>query len=323
MLLDRPFQLRGKYGRLGPTEYRNPNLRPNADEEFNGDETGQSFKQAFCSFLNQRCSKDETYLRACATDTFLTLYEGYRIVASEWLVVNEYVKRELANIERRLEKRESTFRELEEHLKGLYRIRRRCNKDHELVMEAKTQCEKRGQALWKSSSPPLEKAGASSFAEQHANDLEEDFQYVLSNMSTTISRIEKDIGHLMALVAIGEGRQSLQENRGISFLTLVATIFLPSSTVATVLGMQTQYGPGESSFWMLWAVALPLMVLVLLTTFLYPLVSSRVEKVWGRYSLEEKKAKRTFGVENGVFDEGVELERLQTRQMESGSGSIV
>jgi Mg2+ and Co2+ transporter CorA len=314
MLLDRPFQLEGKYGSLGPTEYRNPNLRPNGNEEFNDDNTGQSFKEAFCSFLKQRCSTDEIYLKSCAANPFLTLYEGYRIVASEWLVVNEYVKRELANIERHLEKKERTFQELEQHLKELYRIRRRCNKDHELVLEASTQCEKRGQALWPSVKTTSQEG---EFAERHANDLEEDFQYVLSNMSTTISRIEKDISHLMALVAISEGRQSLQENRGISFLTLVATIFLPSSTVATVLGIQTQYGPGAKNFWMLWAVALPLTVLILLLTFWYPVVSRRVNELRKRYS--KKKPEAIVGKSMGSLDEGIEPSEIEMRQMSSGS----
>jgi hypothetical protein len=79
-------------------------LRPKGNEEFHDDQTRETFRQAFYSFLKQRCSADEMYLKTCATDPFLVFYEGYRIIASEWLVVNEYVKRELANIGRYLEK---------------------------------------------------------------------------------------------------------------------------------------------------------------------------------------------------------------------------
>jgi len=314
MLLDKPFQLREKYGTLGATEYRNPNLRPSADEDFHGLVSGQNFKKAFCAFFTQRCAKDDSYLKTCFTNPFLTLYEGYRIIASEWLVVNEYVKRELANIERHLEKQGSTFRELERHLKELYRIRRRCNKDHELVLEAFWQCEKRGQPLW----PHAKERREGRVVKQHTKDLEEDFSYVLGEIGTTIARIEKDINHLMALVAISEGRQSFQENRGISFLTLVATIFLPSSTVATVLGMQTQFAPGERSFWMLWAVAIPLTIMILLLTILYPIVSARIETIRGRY-YGVKKAKRTFGGEFSLLDEGSDLPKVEIRQVESDS----
>ncbi|PMD49965.1 uncharacterized protein K444DRAFT_287076 [Hyaloscypha bicolor E] len=324
MLLDRPFQLRGKYGVLGPPEYRNPNLRPNGDDEFDGDAIRQSFKKAFCSSLKQRCFKDETYINTCATNTFLALYEGYRIIASEWVVVDEYVKRELANIERHLENKEPTFQELEQHLKELYRIRRRCNKDHELVVEAASQCEKRGQALWPSAKTTSQgNTGDATFAERYAHDLEEDFKYVLANMGITISRIEKDISLLMALVAISEGRQSLRENRGISFLTLVATIFLPSETVATVLGIQTQYGPGARNFWMLWAVALPLTVLVVLIPFAYPGVSGWLNGVRGKYAKKEEKTGwwgfEEVREENGKRDEGVELEEVEVLQTSTSS----
>ncbi len=314
MLLDKPFQLREKYGTLGATEYRNPNLRPSADEDFSGVVSGQSFKKAFCAFFTQRCAKDDSYLKTCFTNPFLTLYEAYRIIASEWLVVNKYVRRELANIERHLEKQGSTFKELEGHLKELYRIRKHCNKDHELALEAFLQCEKRGQPLW----PYAKEKRGGRVVKQHAKDLEEDFSYVLGEIGTTLKRIEKDINHLMALVAISDGRQSWQENRGISFLTLVATIFLPSSTVATVLGMQTQFAPGESSFWMLWAVAIPLTIMILLLTILYPIISARVETIRGRY-YGEKEAKRTFGVETGLLSEGSDLPKAEVKQVEGGS----
>src|SRR5213078_1800663 len=120
MLVDPPFRLPEGQGHVGQPEYRSPNLRPRMNEQFDGDDHKKSFGVAFRHLLKQRCSTDEMYLRTCATDAFLVLYEGYRIIASEWLVANEYIKRELANTELRLEKTEPTFRELELRLKDLY-----------------------------------------------------------------------------------------------------------------------------------------------------------------------------------------------------------
>jgi hypothetical protein len=308
--------------------FRNPNLRPKVNEAFDGDGIRESFKKAFCSFLHHRCTTDEMYLKTCATDPFLTLYEGYRIIASEWLVVNEYVIRQLTNIERHLEKKdlkESSFQELEQHLKELYRIRRRCNKDHELVDEAASQCENRGQYLWPCSETSDRNPDAFKFAEWHAQNLEKDFKYVLTNMKITFSRIEKDISLLMALVAISEGSQSLQENRGISFLTLVATIFLPCSAVAAVLGIQTQYAPGARYFWILWAVALPLTILIITIFFLYPTVSSTLNQFWPKYILvreesaeqEEEKEEEEEEEEKGEEKEkeiGVWIEHIEHSQ---------
>jgi hypothetical protein len=302
MLLDPPFRLDKEHGAVtvGQSEYRSPNLRPKMKEELQSDKYRQSFREAFCHLLQQRCSADKMYLKACATDTFLVLYEGYRIIASEWLVANEYIKRELANIELRLEKTEPTFQELELRLKELYRIRRRCNKYYELVTEAASQCENRGQALWPSSHGS---ADAITFAARHAQELEKDLQYVLNNMSISISRIEKNITLLMALVTISEGRQGIQENKGIALLTLVATIFLPSETVATILGLQTQYGPGANNFWVLWAVALPLTVLVVAIPFLYPTGSAALNQLRARYFQEKPRA--VCEPPSGSMDEGI------------------
>lgn len=141
-------------------------------------------------------------------------------------------------------------------------------------------------------------------------------------MSNTISRIEKDISLLMALVAISEGRQSLQENRGISFLTLVATIFLPSETVASVLGIQTQYAPGARYFWMLWAVALPFTVLVIAIFFLYPTVSSRLNQLWTKYILvteEGEEGQEKEKEENELLNEGIELSQYPICQTSNES----
>ncbi|KAH9204513.1 hypothetical protein DL95DRAFT_398420 [Leptodontidium sp. 2 PMI_412] len=137
------------------------------------------------------------------------------------------------------------------------------------MTEAALLCKKRGQALWPSSAAKPNLSEVNTFVERHAQELEEDFKSVLDKMGISISRIDKDISVLTALVAISGGRQALQENRGVSFLVLLATIFLPSSTVATVLGIQTEYGPGAEHFWLLWALALPLTVLVIVMPLLY------------------------------------------------------
>jgi Mg2+ and Co2+ transporter CorA len=262
------------------------------------------------------------YLKTCETDIFLVLYEGYRIIASEWLVVNEYVKRELADIEFHLEKSESTFLQLENYLRELYRIRRRCNKDRELVMEAATQCKKRGQALWPSAmATPDGNEDAVKFAEERAQELVEDLHFVIDNMSTNISRVEKNITLLMGLVTISEGRQGLQENRAIFFLTLIATIFLPSETVATILAMQTQYGPGASNFWLLWAIALPLTVLIITIPYLYRTASATLNQLWAKYLQASSKEipERPYGAP----DENIELPDDPVHQLPQKSIHVV
>lgn len=184
------------------------------------------------------------------TDSFLFLGDLYRLISSNWLVINEYVNREMATIEFTLEKEEPSFRDLEVYLKDLYIYRRRCTKYHELISQAKEQCSRRGQASWSRSS--------SSIAMEHAKDMEGDFIYLLMKTQDTAQRIEKNINLLTSLVAIGAGKQGLDESHSVSRLNLLAIIFLPFSTIATILGMQGSYAPGAGSFWLFWAVAIPL-----------------------------------------------------------------
>jgi Mg2+ and Co2+ transporter CorA len=88
--------------------------------------------------------------------------------------------------------------------------------------------------------------------------MEEDFIYLQVKVQKTAQRIEKNINLLTALVAIGEGKQALDENHGVARLNLLATVFLPFSTVAAILGMQGNYAPGAEIFWLFWAVSIPL-----------------------------------------------------------------
>jgi hypothetical protein len=64
-------------------------------------------------------------------------------------------------------------------------------------------------------------------------------------------------------VAIGEGKQGLDENHGIAILTRLAAVFLPFSTTAAVLAIPGDYAPGSGRRqWILWVVAIPLTILV-------------------------------------------------------------
>jgi Mg2+ and Co2+ transporter CorA len=144
----------------------------------------------------------------------------------------------------------------------LYIYRRRCTRYHELITEAKEQCSHGGQKSWLTAIP-------SELALEHSKNIEGDFIFLQSKTERTAQRIEKNINLLTALVAIGEGKQGLDENHGISRLSLLAAIFLPFSTVAAILSMQGEYAPGQSAFWLFWAVAIPLWAVVIGVSVLY------------------------------------------------------
>lgn len=103
----------------------------------------------------------------------------------------------------------------------------------------------------------------------HAKDMEADFIYLQEKVLATSRRIEKNIDLLTALVSIGEGKQALHENRALGKLSLLATVFLSFSTVATIFSIQGGYGPGGGMFWPFWAIAIPLTGLILVLSALY------------------------------------------------------
>jgi Mg2+ and Co2+ transporter CorA len=197
------------------------------------------------------------------------------------------VNRELATIEYILEKEEPTFRELEVYLKDLYIYRRRVTRYHELITQAKEQCTTRGQRSWSH-------GDTSALSLEHAKDMEADFIYLQDKVLATSRRIEKNIDLLTALVSIGEGKQALDENRALAKLSLLATVFLPFSTVATIFSIQGGYGPGEDMFWMFWVIAIPLTALVLALSVLYYGIGVSILKRMVS-SLVSKKAWKMLG----------------------------
>jgi len=219
--------------------------------------------------LKDRFQTNKALLDAARQDSFVLLGDLYRLVASNWVVINEYVNRELATIEYNLEKEEPGFRDLEVYLKDLYIFRRRCVKYHQLITEAREQCGRRGQKSWSQDAH-------SSIAAEYAKDVEEDFVYLQAKTRGTKKRIAKNIELLTSLVAIGTGKQGLDENHGVARLTLLAIVFAPFATVAAILGVNGKYGPGGPDFWVFWIVAVPVTLLIFVISALFGGIGSSV-----------------------------------------------
>jgi Mg2+ and Co2+ transporter CorA len=277
LLVDPPFKLPEGGSQCLPPEYRSfirQHESPNANPVQN---LPESNREAIVQFLEKRLNENTKLLAEARNDSFLILGDVYRLVASCWMVVNEYINRELATIEDILEKEDPEFHDLKVYLKDLYIHRRRCARYDELIGKAKQQCTNHGQQAWP-------KLCSSSLVVEHAQDLENDFGYLQARTQGTISRIEKNMSLLTSLVAIGEGEQGLDENHDIARLSFVATILLPFTTVGTIMGMQGSHAPGSSGFWVFWVVAVLLTLGVLglfsVYDFAYPLFRRLVGKLF-------------------------------------------
>lgn len=68
--------------------------------------------------------------------------------------------------------------------------------------------------------------------------------------------------------ALREAKRSLKEAKGIKTLTLLGMVFIPLAFCTGLFSMNDQYLPGTASFWIYFAVSIPLIVAVFLFAFL-------------------------------------------------------
>ncbi|KAK4195480.1 hypothetical protein QBC40DRAFT_316010 [Triangularia verruculosa] len=91
-----------------------------------------------------------------------------------------------------------------------------------------------------------------------------DIQHLLSQLQQYNRALKHVVPMATSMVQLLESRRSMQEAANVGRLTLIATVFVPLSWVAGLFGMSEEYTPGHERFWVYWAAALPLLVLVLL-----------------------------------------------------------
>lgn len=222
----------------------------------------ESFHDTFQFYLKGHLQRDPKFLVAAISEAFLVTVDAYRITAAEWQLLIEYYNRELVTIEWELEKGtgkasedlETHIENLESDLKNLFAARRRCTQYLAYIDDARSHCVRRGQCSWPHAN--------TSIAFDESQSLKEDFDMVHNGCRDTNERIDKDIELITALVAIAEGKVGLEKNKGIGRLTLIAVLFIPFSTVATVLAMQGRFAPGADRFFVLFAVAIPIVFII-------------------------------------------------------------
>jgi Mg2+ and Co2+ transporter CorA len=110
------------------------------------------------------------------------------------------------------------------------------------------------------------KMHASAQPEQRADvDLVlEDFEVINKNIEDAGRRLENMLPVVTSLVQIIDARQSLAETANISRLTVLALIFVPLSYVSSLFSMNTTNMPGSPYFWVYFAVAIPVTLIVVL-----------------------------------------------------------
>ena len=103
--------------------------------------------------------------------------------------------------------------------------------------------------------------------------LERDLVYLTERAFTLKNRSETSISLFMNVASIGEARRSVQQNRLLFRFTVIVSIYVPLSFVASVFGMNfRQFGQGNLSIWIYVVVSVPVFLVSALFLFVNPKV---------------------------------------------------
>jgi Mg2+ and Co2+ transporter CorA len=161
-----------------------------------------------------------------------------RIIASEWIVVNTYIERDLNNIEWTLETENVTIEVFEGFIKRLFILRRRIGKYKTLLDDQLT--------LFLHQMPAYgDTAGNNTVEAQVFAGMKDDLVQVQGAIDRNTDRISQTLELITSIMSVRQGATSMTQNQTLGFLTILATVALPFNTIATIVGLQTDYALGH------------------------------------------------------------------------------
>ncbi|KAI9775220.1 MAG: hypothetical protein M1839_001338 [Geoglossum umbratile] len=92
-----------------------------------------------------------------------------------------------------------------------------------------------------------------------------DIEHVIYRIDMYSRRLDALVPVLSSYVQVAESRRSMVETKSITRLTYLALVFVPLTFVSSIFSMSEDILPGKKNFWIYFAVAIPLMVVVLFT----------------------------------------------------------
>jgi hypothetical protein len=253
----------------------------------------KSYKDSFIKCLrhNEDIKKTKSTPRP-----FMILQDLCRIIASEWIVFNTYMERELNNIDRwfELEGEDCDKKLLHKMLSQLMMARRRLLKYDMLVANQLELCPLK----WRHAA----RGGSSSMMAMAAYHTEPppgllDFFQVQEHFAHNKVRIAQAIKVITAFMTIHQSMELVQQTRlskeqnrlsearnaKLTLLIGATGVFFPFTTVAVIMTIPNNQGgpdlgPGGKNFWKFWASSAPITVLLLLLVYLSWKISPSTER---------------------------------------------
>ncbi|USP77846.1 uncharacterized protein yc1106_05120 [Curvularia clavata] len=118
---------------------------------------------------------------------------------------------------------------------------------------------------------------------EHRADVDlvlEDFEAINKNIEDAGHRLENMLPVVTSLVQILDARRSFAETENIGRLTILALIFVPLTYISSLFSMNATNLPGSPHFWVYFAVAIPVTLMVLLIA--RPPTKERLQQIPGR-----------------------------------------
>ena len=199
------------------------------------------------------------------------------IVCSEWYTLVKYATTRLTQLEWELEnpKLQDYVGGLEVTINKLHSWRRRFPIFRTLISEVLEKAIKRDHFL--------------SYPENHLSDLKRDFEIVLSDIEMLQTRADRIMAVVTATMSIEESQKANDQNRSLARLTWLAVTFVPLSFVSSMFSMNGDLASLGKSFWIFFAVAVPLTATVLLVTRYSDGTTRAFEKIGQRFAGTPKR----------------------------------
>ena len=105
----------------------------------------------------------------------------------------------------------------------------------------------------------------------------EDFVSIQDDIKAAGQMLENMLPVVTSLVQIMDARRSFAETANIGRLTYLALVFVPLSFVASLFSMNPEHVPGSPHFWVYFAVAIPITVVVFIVARLPTRVVRKVQ----------------------------------------------
>lgn len=193
-------------------------------------------------------------------------YYPLRIVMAEWMLYSQLVSRYLKYYEYSLQALHR--RPHESDIVDLQRWRRRISQSqHKLHLLAEFIDH------WLPAEPGNK---------QPWEMLLKDIGYIRSQLQAYSSSMERAVPVATAMVQLLDAKNSVRQAANVTLLTYIALVFVPLSWVTGLFSMSDGYSPGQEHFWLYFATALPLALVVLLVSAV-PFYQPDSEGSWGKF----------------------------------------